>query len=65
MQCAMTFAAPFWDRSRAIMPSHENPQSARQTSLAALGPVNRVDEFTQRKLALVGYLAQEVPELRL
>jgi hypothetical protein len=44
---------------------YENPQSARQTSLAALGVVNRVDEFTKRKLALVGYLAQEVPELRL
>jgi hypothetical protein len=44
---------------------YENPQSARQTFLAAIGMVNRVDKFTKRKLAPVGYLAQEVPELRL
>ena len=44
---------------------YENPQSARQRNLPAFGLANRVDEFAERKLALVGYLAQEVPELSL
>ena len=42
---------------------YENPQSARQRNLPAFGLANRVDEFAKRKLALVGYFAQEVPEL--
>ena len=44
---------------------YENPQSARQRNLPAFGLANRVDELTKRELAPVGYLAEEVPELRL
>ena len=50
-------------RSSAVMLRYENPQSARQRNLPAFGLANRVDEFAQRKLALVGYFTQEVPEL--
>ena len=42
---------------------YENPRSARQRNLPAFGLAYRVDEFAKRKLALVGYFTQEVPEL--